>query len=96
MEGVEFEENFEDFKRRNVSKDVSSSAMINFLIKQGIVKNEKQANSVFVAIIIISFALTFFILFHYSNSKSESTIPNGYKVVNYPGQLPEIVPSNSN
>lgn len=65
--------------------------MFKWAVKKGIAKNEKQAFTIFACIILLSIVGTIYITaFNPFNHKQ--SIPNGYKVINTPGQPPIIVP----
>ena len=65
MSSIEFEgENSSPgFKSRSIIGDYTSPKMIRFILKTGIVKNEKAAGAVLVGISVLFFALSILVFF---------------------------------
>ena len=61
---VEFEENNNEFhiKSRRLLGEPDTPGMIKVLLKSGIVKTEKQALVILVALMLVAFSATFFLL----------------------------------
>ena len=75
MDRVEFiEQNEFHIKSRKLFGEPATPSMVYFLLKVGIVKNEKQAVMVLLSIIILVLILTFSLISNKSNSSSDTII----------------------
>jgi hypothetical protein len=89
--GVEFEEEniSNQVETQRVSAALSKakvSRMTGFLIKLGLVKNEKQATYVFVATFVLAVLAALLILNYNNPATPKYTVPEGYKIVTSPGE----------
>ncbi len=89
---VEFEEeNYNNPRSRTTLGGTQTSKMTQWIVKRGIVKNEKQANYILWGIVILAIAAIVFITF-FNPFLAQHGLPAGYKLTAEQGQLPRMVP----
>ncbi len=96
---VEFEENnsienpVPEYKSRVVFGKPEIPQMAQWFMKHGIIKSERHAGYFLLVIVILSIAVSLFLIF-FNPFVAQQKIPEGYKVINTPQGLPRIAPVN--
>jgi len=84
MSGVQFEE---DYNRPNFGNQNSSEkGLTGWLIKKGIVKDEKSAQMVLISVMIICFGITGFLIFGDGSNANTNNV--NIEESSFPGELP--------
>ncbi|MEI8061820.1 MAG: hypothetical protein WCG97_00795 [bacterium] len=89
---VEFEEeNYNKYRSQTLLGGPQTSKMTRWLVKIGIVKNERHANYILWGVFILSIIVIFSIIF-FNPLSAKNGLPSGYKLTAEQGQLPRMVP----